>query len=178
MKTNEKNIYNAYAELQDLSERSSDPTREDIKEFDNFEGALEYANGLNLTPGWFSAVDKVTIDEDGDVVDCETVHYSHVCTGNNINGAVIVRWSWQTYIGYCRKFHGVRFGGAYETESDLIDDAPERVYAVVEEVLLTAEEIAGLTDEDRDSKIYDALQATSWKWEWKTGIPTSFEDYL
>lgn len=86
--------------------------------------------------------------------------------GEDIAGAVIVIWSWEKYVGYCRKLHGLRFGERGETESDLSTENLERIFRTNESVLLKSEELKDLTNEEKVERIEEELSQDHWKWNY------------
>lgn len=58
----------------------------------------------------------------------------------SIEGALLVEWSWDRYIGYAREFRGVRFGSRCETE--VITIPVDHTFYPQVSVVLTAEEVA------------------------------------
>lgn len=101
-------------------------------------------------------------------------------TGESIEGAVIVEWSWEKYVGYCRNFHGLRFGESNETEQDLITGNEERTFNRNLSILVEASELEGLTDAEKVEAIKEAFSQSHWKWNYfnTPNFQTSIEDYL
>jgi hypothetical protein len=162
-------------------EDSADPEIEDKDYFFDLDEAKEYVNNLDLNLGYFGKVDAVTFEysnfnETFDFRDDFTIDtmvnelncdYDEVWTtntnvGNDIEGAIIVGWSWEKYIGYCRNFHGLRYGNWRETENDLSNNA-DRTFHKTESVLLTKEEIKGLDNVELFEAVQDALSKID-KW--------------
>lgn len=92
--------------------------------------------------------------------------------GGNIEDAIIVEWSWEKYVGYCRNFHGLRRGGYNETESNLVSGNEESTFKRNESVLLTKEETKGLTDEELHEAVREELFKNSWKWNYFKNNPS------
>lgn len=78
----------------------------------------------------------------------------------SIEGAIIVVWSWERYIGYARNFHELRYADHTETEALLTKE--DRVSAKQVDIVMTADEVANskhLRDE-----LTEILQRDHWKW--------------
>ncbi len=82
-----------------------------------------------------------------EISDREIVSAGEEYTGESIEGAVIIEWSWQKYINYCRNFHKVRYGLYKEYENDLTDNS-DSVFKKTESVLVSAKDAENLTDEE------------------------------
>ena len=78
----------------------------------------------------------------------------------SIEGAIIVVWSWERYIGYARNFLELRYADHTETEALLTKE--DRVSATQVDIVMTADEVANskhLRDE-----LTEILQRDHWKW--------------
>jgi hypothetical protein len=150
------------------------------KWFDNRDDAEEFGE-LSLTyVGDSYIVHKVKLDADDkgryseeskpwdfDIND-EVTHGQH--SGEDIEDAVILQWSYETYVGYSTKFQGLRFGNRKETEFDLHEerDSKNKVY---ENVIVTAEEMDVLSDNEQCELIAERINAFASNWTWGFGFP-------
>jgi hypothetical protein len=87
--------------------------------------------------------------------------------GKNIKNAIVVEWSWETYVGYARKFWAIEYGRnfGFEFESDLVTGNEDRTYRRNYSVLLFEEDIPKNKKQLKkvlESNLLD--QARSWKW--------------
>jgi len=87
--------------------------------------------------------------------------------GKNIKNAIIIEWSWETYVGYARKFWAINYGHAFgfEYESDLVTGDEDRTYRRNYSVLLFEEDIPKNKKQVKkvlESELLD--EARSWKW--------------
>ena len=104
------------------------------------------------------------IDNDksgGDYVECNNYDFD-----KSLDGAILVVWSWQTYVGYARKIEELRY--AYYGETERILTKRDKTFVSQIDVVMTAEEVAASTDLESD--LIDELLANgNWKWTnpWK-----------
>lgn len=88
----------------------------------------------------------------------EYVYYDYP----SVEGAVLVFWSYQRYVGYCRKCEEIRFGESGETEKLCMPiDEVRRTQC---SVLCDADEVYGLSKEGLRKVIYKHLGEKEWKW--------------
>ncbi len=78
----------------------------------------------------------------------------------SLEGALLIFWSWEKYIGYARRIVELRYAGSTDTEAILTKK--DKVFAVQCDILLTAEEVTNSTNIRED--ITARLQESSWKW--------------
>jgi hypothetical protein len=78
----------------------------------------------------------------------------------SLEGAVLVFWSWERYIGYARKLIEVRRADSSDTEAILTKK--DKVYATQCDIILTAEEVAAA--DNLKEAIRERLEDGSWKW--------------
>jgi hypothetical protein len=167
-------------------EESSNPDYEDVGYFTTSEEAVTYASELDVNVGYMAYVDRVTIeledvmdtyseDDEFELEDLDnykqfyTIEFNEewsggVNRGKNLDGAIIVAWSWEKHVGYCRKFHGLRYGRYGESEADLADNT-ERTWRISEEVLLTAEDVQGKEGEELIDAVMCELGRGHWRWQ-------------
>lgn len=82
----------------------------------------------------------------------------------SVLGAVLVFWSWQTYVGYARKCIEIRDGEFGETEE--ITLPVDHTYRTQCSILISADEAKNLSVEDRRRLIEQRLlEEKSWKWQ-------------
>lgn len=101
---------------------------------------------------------------------------------HEIGGAsLIVVWSWQTHVGYCRKMEGVYPASDFgiKTEEDLITGNEDRVNRQNFSVLLPADKLKdychGAEYDDRVAEmIADALNEDSWRWQYYQKFDADF----
>lgn len=87
-------------------------------------------------------------------------------SGDNIEGAVLVEWSWEKYVGYARNLHSLRFGNYNETEADLVTGNEERTFRHNLSLLVEADKLSGLSNAEKIETIREALDHDSWKWNY------------
>lgn len=90
-------------------------------------------------------------------VDCANYDFD-----KSLEGAVLVFWSWERYIGYARKFIEIRRADSSDTEAILTKE--DKVFATQCDVLLTAEQVEE-AGEDLHEVMLCRLQDGSWKWQ-------------
>ncbi len=84
-----------------------------------------------------------------------------------IKDAVIVKWSWEPYVGYARQFHELSRGGYDETEEDLITGNEDRRFRPNLSLVLWKEDIEGLTNEEICDRLEEELLANYDYWRWR-----------
>lgn len=80
----------------------------------------------------------------------------------SLDGALLVFWSWQTYIGYARKLIEVRYGTSNDKEQMLTKQ--DKVYVTQCDILMAADEIKDMTAEQLEQEISERLRDGKWKW--------------
>lgn len=93
--------------------------------------------------------------------------WSEVCEGENIEGAILVEWSWEKYIGYCRNLHRVGIAGEgmfYEIKNtaDLSTGGEDYTNRRTYSILLDKNEVEEA--DDIAEAIREALGQKSWLW--------------
>lgn len=172
-------------------EDTADPEREDSKFFFELKQAIDYAKSIELEIGFHPVVEKKGI-EVCDLRECEDeldtaeeyINYFDVETfddvwtgsvneGKNIEGAIVLVWSYEKHVGYARNFLEIRYGNHNELESDLVTTNHERVWAPVSQVLLNKSDIENLSDEEILAKVNSELyEVRDWKWNHFKNQPT------
>lgn len=77
--------------------------------------------------------------------------------------AIIVKWKWND-ARTRRIFKGLRLGGTAETEYDLDMKYPEESFDH-ESVLVHAEQLKHLSEEEKKAKLLDLLASEDWVWD-------------
>ena len=111
---------------------------------------------------WFDDADLFEIIKDnGSMDDIEYfyVHYDY----KNLDGSILVFWSWQKHVGYCRKCEEIRY--AYYNEDERICIKEDKVFRTQCDVLCTAEELEGLSKDDIMNLVNQRLGDGNWKWQ-------------
>lgn len=91
----------------------------------------------------------------------EEIECSNYDFDKSLEGAILVFWSWEKYIGYARKFIGIRRATSSDTEELITKE--DRVFVSQCDVLLTAEEVEE-AGESLGEVIAEELISNSWKW--------------
>lgn len=96
----------------------------------------------------------------------------------SIAGSVIVTWSWDTHVGYARKFHGLRIGGFGETEETLITGNEDYLFRPNCTIVCKAEDINGLREEEIRYLLEGDLLSDRWMWRNPRLVEQSVEELL
>lgn len=96
-----------------------------------------------------------------DYEDSRDVEYQY----KSVDGALLVFWSWNRYIGYARDLQEIREGMYSEDESICIKQ--DKTFVTQCDVLIEKQELEGLSREDRRSLIEQRLGESQWKWTMK-----------
>lgn len=100
----------------------------------------------------------------------EMISYSYP----SVEGALLVCWHWDRYIGYARELREIRFGYYGETEEMCIET--EKVFRPQWSVLATAEELEGMTDEQKRALAEERLNESHWKWNMRSNIAAALDN--
>lgn len=100
-------------------------------------------------------------NENRDYEESRDVEYQY----KSVDGALLVFWSWNRYIGYARDLREIREGMYDEDESICIKQ--DRTFVTQCDVLIEKQEMEGLSREDRRSLIEQRLGESKWKWTMK-----------
>lgn len=97
--------------------------------------------------------------------DIEFDEYVKTEEGKNIEGAVVIKWQWNKYVGYSRNFVDVGIAGQYPyhnilREIDLITGDEDRVFRTNYSILATKEE---LEEHGTDILLRKMIEG-DWKW--------------
>lgn len=114
-------------------------------------------------------------DEDFDIEDEDyrdyTWDYADAVIDNSIyveydykslDGALLIVWSWEKYIGYARNFIELRLGTDREDETLLLKQ--DKVFAQQVDILLTADEMEKMSSDDIENYLWNELLDNGWKW--------------
>jgi hypothetical protein len=171
-----------YKSLQYRWESTCDPQIEDIAYHLTYDEAEKIANEIDLNIGFYPVVDRIKININNIVDDefelseldnyrkyygdVETIFEGNTNNGKEIIGSIIIEWSYEKYVGYCRNLLNIGIAGDYpfddiKTESDLITGNEDSTFKSNYSVLLTAEDVK---NSELQTKIEDSLSSDSWKW--------------
>ena len=101
------------------------------------------------------------INENGSADDIE--YFYKYYEYKKLEGSILVFWSWQQHVGYCRKFEEVRY--AYSDEDEKICIKEDRVFHTQCDVLCEASELEGLSREEVRNLVSQKLSEKHWKWQ-------------
>lgn len=151
----------------------------DIEIFDTKEEAEKAFSEADISMGDVITLHSVIAEEeelDGDFnpFDFETEELDYKeDKGQSLKGCILVGMSWETYVGYARKFQGLHKGDYFgaDYESELIDGNDEKRFSTFYEVLVTKKQ----KDECKnDSELIDFIyqQLCDYnKWTTRTDSP-------
>ncbi len=108
--------------------------------------------------------------DDDEIIEC--ANYDH---NKSIEGAIVVTWQWDRYIGYARTFLGLDTAGHDDTEAVLAKQ--DKVFVAQRDIVLTAEEVAQSADIAADLTAA-LLDRGSWKWRNPDAIRQAIEQKL
>lgn len=176
-------------------EETADPETDDEEYFFTLEEAKEYLETVNMNIGFQGLVDEFQFEyadfnnefefgSEGDIEDFipsntypETIFYGDVNEGEDIIGAVIVRWSYEKYVGYCRNLKDIGIAGEYPfhkftTEADLITGNEGSTFRDNYSVLLTKDEVEDASN--IREVVEEELMRGHWKWNYFRNNPNSY----
>lgn len=188
-------ILSVYKGLQYRWEETCDPETEDEKYFFTEAEAMKYLETINLNIGFQPIIDKIDFEYkvfneiefgfEGDIVDflpsyignIETIFLGDEKEGEGITGAVIIEWSYEKHVGYCRNLKNIGIAGEYpfhefKTEKDLITGNENSTFSSNYSVLLTKDEVEGASN--IKEAVEEELQNGSWKWNYFRNNPNSY----
>lgn len=99
----------------------------------------------------------------------EFIRYNYA----SVDGALLVCWHWDRYIGYARELREIRYGYYGETEEMCVET--EKTFRPQWSVLATAEELEGLTDEEKRELAEERLNESHWKWNMRSNIAAALD---
>lgn len=144
-------------------ELDEDTILEYCDSLEDFETYLDYEDNHRQLDELAASI----LFDEGKPIDCANYDFD-----KSIEGAVVVEWSWQTYVGYCRKFEGLRYAYSNETESVLTKR--DETFNTQISVVLTAEDVAN--SEDLQADLEDALMC-GWKWRNPSEVRRAIESF-
>lgn len=154
---NDGTIYEGELEESEILELTGFET---IGEFDE---ALAEPYSTDLRKKNLGEVEKGSVA--AAIIENATNEYSIECANYDFNksleGAVLVFWSWERYVGYARKCLEMRRGRSDDTEALLTKQ--DRVFVAQCDVLLTAQEAEDAGDDLCEAILY-RLYDGRWKW--------------
>jgi hypothetical protein len=174
-------------------EETADPVILDKTFHFTEEEAIEAASKIKLEIGFYPIVDRCFIMYDdfnfefefGQEFEMEELFYEEAdCVwtgdtyeGEDVTGSIIVQWSWEKHVGYCRNLEDIGIGGGHsfhnlKVMSDLITGNEHSRFARNFSVLLTKEEVEGLSGYSLQEAIEHAL-SDGWKWNYFKNNPSS-----
>ena len=147
-----------------------------------FEAKEDAENVKHMPIGYSSVIYKLTIpmdvakdieysdaedfyDENCSEFDVEFLKLVKTEEGKSIEGAVVIKWQWNKYVGYSRNFVDVGIAGQYPyhnilKEIDLITGDEDRVFSTNYSVLATKEE---LEEYGEDILMRNMIEG-DWRW--------------
>lgn len=100
---------------------------------------------------------------------CECISYEY----KSVEDALLVCWQWDRYIGYARELREIRYGYYGETEEMCVET--EKVFRPQWSVLATAEELEGLTNQQKRDLAEKKLNESHWKWNMRSHISAALD---
>ena len=142
----------------------------DITGFDSiedFEEALSETYSTNPSVRNFGEFEKCEvareIRENATSEDTFEVKCANYDFNRSLEGAILVFWSWERYIGYARRFKFIRIATSDDKTAMLTKE--DRVFATQCDVLLTKEEAAEAEENGHwEESVRERLDDSSWKW--------------
>lgn len=113
---------------------------------------------------------KYVCDEDGfgDAIPCANYDFDA-----SIDGAILVCWSWQRYVGYSRKCEEVRY--AYHNETEKLLTKQDRTFVSQYDIVMTKEEVEQSQDLAADLT-ERLLERGDWRWTNPGFVESAIED--
>lgn len=175
--------YVIYEHVVELQEDYTDPKVEDVWRYASYDEAKEDAENVKHMPvGYSSVIYKLTIpmdvakdieysdaedfyEENCSEFDVEFLEHVKTEEGKNIEGAVVIKWQWDKYVGYSRNFVGVGIAGQYPyhnilKEIDLITGDEDRVFRTNYSLLATKKEL----EEYGEDILLRKMIEGDWRW--------------
>lgn len=150
-------IYTSVDEMKEECKKIADSLEPNRFEYIELRMTVSDINPEALEDADLDSIDYKWIDV---LVDfgSEYVYYDYP----SVEGAVLVFWSYQRYVGYCSKCGEIRFGESGETEKLCMPI--DEVLRTQCSVLCDAEEVKGLKKEELRKVIYKHLEEKKWRW--------------
>ena len=140
-----------------------EPNSEDLCYFEDYETEEEESLNEELA--------RVLEELLGDLVTLEEFYYDY----KSLDGAVLVFWSWQTYVGYARKIIEIRDGDCDDDERLLIP--VDHSFRTQCSVLIPAEDAENLSVEERRDLIERKILEDK-LWKWQNNPQRAIDDYM
>lgn len=143
---------------------------EEIKEY--CQSSLKIGETISLATCLHYHEGSEWVEDDCD--NYEELTYQH----KDISGALVVDWSWQTHVGYARKFISIRYVSEYDAvHNDSLLIEKYQVFVPQSSLLLSVAEIQeaknmGVLTE----QIEEELFRNSWKWQNLSAVRTALEE--
>lgn len=156
---NDGTIYSAELNDDEILEASGFDTMDDFNEALATPNSKEPWKIRNFGELEKEDVAKAVADADGwNGIPCECANYDF---NKTLDGAIIVTWEWERYIGYARNIIGLRYGNDDDTEASLTKE--DRCYRPQCDVVLTKDEVDGCEDLEEALR-HELLESRDWKW--------------
>jgi hypothetical protein len=188
-------ILSVYKALQYRWEETADPQTDDEAYFFTELEAKEYLKTINLNIGFQAQIEQIEFEytdfntsfdfgSEGDIEDfipnfdnCNAFYYGGVFEGEDITGAIVVQWSYEKHVGYCRNLQDIGIAGEYpfhelKTEKDLITGNEESTFRINFSVLLTKDEVEDASN--IKEAVEEELMKGHWKWNYFRNNPNSY----
>lgn len=159
---------------------------ENVQKFyteDQAKGCLEelkrYCQSSLKTGETVSLATCLHYHEGNEWVDDECDNYEELTYQyKDISGALVVDWSWQTHVGYARKFIGIRYVSEYDAVHDdslLIEK--DQIFVPQSSLLLSVADIQeaknlGVLAEQIEEELFD----NSWKWQNPSAVRMALDE--
>lgn len=122
---------------------------------------LDKEDVLDITD-YESMMDLLQEHNDWEEIDSCTIYPKW----KSIEGAIIVKWSWEPHVGYAREFHELRRGWYDETEENLITGNEDSCFRPNLSLVLWKEDIEGLTNAEIRDCLEEELLSNRDNWRW------------
>lgn len=122
----------------------------------------------------FSEMMEQLIAADPAEIESEIV-YPHY---TSIEGGIVLEWCWNKYIGYAREFRELRLGGWKQTTKDLVTGNEEYTNRACCTLVMSAEEVSGMSSEELKLALFNKLLNDSYKWRNKHAVECAIEEFV
>lgn len=112
--------------------------------------------------------------------DEEIDRYEFAYTYRDITGDIVMQWSWEKHVGYCRNLEEIVYGCNYgRTERDLITGNEDSVCRPNCEIIITAEELQGMSKEDIREELINRLSDSRYRWyNFQPGVESRVDEFI
>lgn len=113
---------------------------------------------------------------DDEAIDNHVFFYAY----RDISADIVIEWSWERYVGYCRNLIDINYGSRYgSTERDLITGNEERTFRPNCDIVMTAEELEGMSREEIRDELTVRLSDSHYRWHsFGTGYETMVDRFI